>query len=250
MEGGSRPGQGMQNASSAAGQSGQDGASGNSSQGNPGSNGASGASSPSGGKGNGAGKGEMSGGGGGPANQGGGGKGSENGATALDPNAKDESQPTPAAPEVKDPFGNDDVAPPGQEATSLTVKRIADALNDADKLKALEERSGMTKEEIEQFVRKYQKPKVAAGRDAKELEVKVGEQAPAAPGSNLPGSESRKITSDKIRSRNGIPVDQARDNNEGVRNIPPAEWLRRFSDYNSTLAREQPKSSKKPAGSK
>jgi hypothetical protein len=245
---GGRPGQGEQNASSsAAGQQGQGAASGSSSQGNQ-SSGVSGASSPSGGKGNGAGTGQMPGGGGGPANQGGGGKGPESGATGLDPNAKDETKPTPPAAEAKDPFANDDVAPPNQAATDLTIRRLADALNDADKVKALEENTGMTKEQLEMLARKYEKPKVAPGREAREVEVKIGDQTPSGPGSNLPEPKSRRIDSTKIRTRDGaIPVDQARGNNESVRNIPPAEWLRRYSEYNSTLARQQEKSSKKTA---
>ncbi len=251
MEGGGRPGQGEQNAaSSAAGESGRGAASGNPSQGNPSSNGASGASSPSGGKGNGPGKGQMSGGGGGRANEGGGGAGPESGAAGIDPNAKDESKPTPPAAEAKDPFTNDDVAPANQAPTNLSLTGLSDALKDAAKVKELEYRSGLSKEQIEMLAKKYEKPKVGPGREAREVDVSVGEQAPAGPGSNLPGSESRRINSDKIRNRDGmIPVDQARDNNEGIRNVPPAEWLRRYSEYNSTLARQQEKSSKRPAKS-
>jgi hypothetical protein len=248
MADGGRPGQGEQNAASAAaGESGRGAAAGNSSQGNPSSNGASGASSPSSGKGNGPGTGQMSGGGGGRANQGGGGAGPESGATGIDPNAKDESKPTPPAAEAKDPFTNDDVAPANQAPTDLSLRGLSDVLKDAAKVKELEDRTGMSKEQIEMLARKYEKPKVGPGREAREVEVKIGEQAPAGPGSNLPVSPSRRINSTTIRNRGGIPVDKDRDNNEGIRNIPPAEWLRRNSEYHSTLAREQEKSSKKTA---
>ena len=125
---------------------------------------------------------------------GGGGPGNQAGDPGSELPPKDESKTSPPAQDVENPFGDADVAPKGAEAP---LGGLADALKDAATAKELEERTGMTKEQIEQFVKDYEKPKVGAGREGKEVEVKVGAQPAAAPASNLPGLGTQKTSTDQ-----------------------------------------------------
>ena len=120
--------------------------------------------------------------------QGGGGNQNQAGDPGSDQLAKDESKPSPPAQEPANGFGNDDVAPAGAEQTNLQLGGLADALKDAATAKELEERTGLNKEQLGELAKKYEKPKVGAGRAAKDVEVKVGEQAAVGPGANLPGA--------------------------------------------------------------
>jgi len=110
----------------------------------------------------------------------------------------------------------------------------------------------MTKEQLEQFAKKYEKPKVGPGREAKEVEVKVGEQPAAKPGQDMPGAGVQSFTTDKIRQRGGIPQDTARGNVEGGRDTPPPEFRDRVAGYHSRLGRirrttPRPAAPQKPA---
>ena len=86
--------------------------------------------------------------------------------------AKDESKPSPAAPASPDAFG-DTVAPQGQPQGELTLRKLHEALQDDQSAKLLEERTGIPREQLEQFAKSYEKVKSgpAAPRVAN-LEVK------------------------------------------------------------------------------
>src|SRR5262249_44665973 len=141
------------------------------------------------------------------------------------------------AQEPENPPLGDDVAPKGAEQSGLSLRGLSDALKDAATAKELEDATGMTKEQLEQFARKYEKPKVAPGREGKEVEVKVGEQPAAKPRSNLPGAGVRQFNTEMIRQRGGIPQGTAHGNIEGARDVPPREFRDRAAGYNSRLAR-------------
>jgi hypothetical protein len=150
---------------------------------------------------------------------------------------KDESKESPRAEEPANPYGNDDVAPAGAEQSSLTLRGLNEALNDPARLKELEERTGVSKERLEQFAKQYEKPKVAPGREAKDVEVKVGEQAPVAPGADLPGAQTKRFNLDAFRGNRGIKQDESRGLNEGNRDEPPPELKERYFNYKSRLGR-------------
>jgi hypothetical protein len=181
----------------------------------------------------------MPGGGGGNSNMGGGALGPQNGnaGNGNDQPAKDETKPSPPAEEPDNRFGNDDLAPPNQPATDLTLRGLHDALKDDATARELEQRLNMTKEQLEQFAKKYEKPKVGPGREAKEVELKVGEQPAVGPAANLPGPGTIKFNTDKIRQEGGIPKDMARENIEGVRSQAPVEWRDKWASYTSKLGR-------------
>jgi hypothetical protein len=178
----------------------------------------------------------MPGGGNGRNLVGGGGAGNEPTDVPGEMPDKDDSKPAPRAQEPENVPLPDDIAPAGTDQSSLQLRGLSDALKDAATAKELEDATGMSKEQLEQFVKKYEKPTLKAGREGKDVEVKVGEQAAAAPAANNPGAGVRTFTTDKIRQR-GIATDTARGNLEGARDVPPPEFRERVEGYKNRLAR-------------
>jgi hypothetical protein len=190
----------------------------------------------------------MPGGGGARSQVGGGGHVDGAGDPGSELTGKDESKPSPPAEDPNNPFGNADVAPRGADQSNLTLRGLSDALKDAQTAKELEDASHMSKSQLEQFARKYEKPNVAPGREGKEVEVKVGEQPAVKPGSNLPSVTQRTNTA-KIASRGNMPQDTARGNNEGNRSEPPPELQARVYGYNTRLGETRMRTSR-PAATK
>src|SRR5262249_43543852 len=143
----------------------------------------------------------------------------------------------------------DTVAPEGQSQTDMVLRTVKDLIAKDAVTPDLEKETGMTREQMEQFVRKYEKPKsqpVGAGR---EFEVKPGEREPNdKPSPNLPGMDLRsRFSSKNIKDPGSMARDDVRSNLEGIRFTPPAEFRSKIEGYKSTLARSRSSSSVRPA---
>ena len=88
-------------------------------------------------------------------------------------------------------------------------------------------------------MKKYEKVKTGPAGPGRELEVKVGEQAPVQPGSNLQGFGTQRIGTKNRTNRNSMPEDTLREMNEGGRSEPPPEWRGKFEGYKSKIARSK-----------
>jgi hypothetical protein len=159
---------------------------------------------------------------------------------------KDDTKPTPPADQSPDAFG-DTVAPNNQPQTELTLRKLHEALQDDKSAKLLEERMGMTREQLDQFSRAYEKPKSGPAVPGRELEVKAGEQAPVKPGTNLPGFGSQRIGTKNRSSSDAMAQDSVREMNEGARSAPPPEWRGPYQGYKSRIARSQVTGRTRPA---
>jgi hypothetical protein len=130
------------------------------------------------------------------------------------------------------------VAPQGQAQSNLVLKNLADALKDDQAAKELEDRTGIPRERLEQFAKKFEKPKPGPAEPGREIEVKPGDQTPAKPGENLPGFDrTQRMDSKSIRERGTMPQDTVRNMQQGYRFEPPPEWRGRWEGYKSKLAR-------------
>ena len=212
------------------GESGQSQASkgqGESGQGSPGGQ----SNNPSGSQGNGTQQ------GGGRSTTGGGGNSKGPGVSGVGEN-KDDTKPSPPADQSPD-AGGDDVAPKNQPQTELTLRKLHDALQDDQATKRLEERTGMTREQLEQFAKAYEKPKSGTVAPGRELEVKTGDPAPVKPSSNNPGFGTQRIGTKNRTNSDAMPQDSIREMNEGIRSEPPPEWRGKWEGYKSRIARSQ-----------
>ncbi len=163
---------------------------------------------------------------------GGTGAGSPAGAT------KDDSKESPQAKEPDDP-SKGLVAPEGQQQSDLNLKKIHELLNDPAALKDLEQREGITRSDIEQFVRKYEKVASPPAGPGREIKVKPGDEKPALPSKDLPDLDpSLKISSRTRTDRGSMPQDQVANNVEDLRLPPPPELRGKLTDYNNSLAKK------------
>jgi hypothetical protein len=132
------------------------------------------------------------------------------------------------------------VAPRGQPQSDLVLGKLSDALKDDQAAKDLENRTGLTREQLEQFAKKYEKPKSGPVEPGRQIEVKPGEATPAKPGENLPGfDKTQRMDSKSIRERGTMPQDTVRNMQQGISFEPPPEWRGKVAGYKSKLARSQ-----------
>src|SRR5262249_4513503 len=136
---------------------------------------------------------------------------------------KDESEPSPPAKEPDDP-GKGLVAPEGAAQTDLALRQAHDLLSDPDRAKNIEQRDGVSRSELEQFVRKYEKPKSEPPGPGREINVKPGEETSVKPSPNLPPLNPRERFSTRNKTDQGrVAQDEVQNNFEDVRFQPPAE---------------------------
>ncbi len=180
--------------------------------------------------------------GGGPSNDGG---------PTTPKSANDDTKESPRAAEVQDQ-GADSVAPANQPQSNLNLRTLHEAMQDDAKAKQLEDATGYTREQIEQFARRYEKVKSAPAGPGRNIDLKGADQTDAKPSGSFPGLDpSTRFSTKNRRDRGTAPQDQIRDNLEGIRLEPPPEWRGKFEGYKNKLARVVvPKSAAKPPATK
>lgn len=153
--------------------------------------------------------------------------------------ADDNSQASPRA-ETSKPGLEETVAPKDQAQTDLTIRRVRDLLEKDQVTPELLNDIGMTKEELNQFVKKYEKaPKPEATPD-REIEVKPGQTPALDPNTKLPSIEPGVSSNTQvIRDRGGIARDSARNVMEAQRFVPPPELRSGFDAYRNSLSRSK-----------
>ena len=176
-------------------------------------------------------------------NQGGGGQsrvggGAATGTGTANPNPpKDDSKPSPPAQEPEN-LGQDNLAPQGQPQSELNFGKLHEMLKDPASAKDLEERMGMTREQIEQLGAKFKKPKSTPAGPGRDIKVKPGEQTPVSPAANLPAFDAKTRFSTKNMSKQGtMPQDDVHGNLEDVRFQPPPEYQGKWEAFKNRLSK-------------
>jgi hypothetical protein len=140
------------------------------------------------------------------------------------------------------------VAPDGTPQSDLFLQKLNDVLRNEASAKDLAESSGIPRERIEQFARKYTKIQSAPAGPGRDIKIKPGEQTTAQPSPNLPALDAnRRFSSKNQRNKGTMAQDQVHGNYEGVRFVPPPEWRGQFEDYKISLSKVlAPKRTAKP----
>jgi hypothetical protein len=159
-------------------------------------------------------------------------------------------KPTTTRADEPENQGGDTVAPKNQPQSDFFLRKLEEALQDDAKAKDLEKDTGLSREQLEQFATKFNKPKSAPAGPGRDINMKPGEQTAAQqPSANLPGLGSSVSFSTATRRASGsAPQDQLRDNNEGIRLTPPAEFRGRLEGYKNKLMKVAAPTPKRPAG--
>jgi len=154
--------------------------------------------------------------------------------------APDESKPSPRA-QSPDLNADETVAPQNIPASDLSLRKVQELLQDKDIASKLERETGMSRDQMEQFVEKYQKKAIPApDRQGQEIKVKPGESRAATPSPTLEGLDPRtRISTQTLRDRGSVVQDQVRGNAEDLRLVVPPELRAGFEAYKSTLSRSK-----------
>ncbi len=142
----------------------------------------------------------------------------------------------------------------------MVLRTVKDLLAKDAVTPDLEKETGMTREQMEQFVKKYEAAKSAPAGPGREITVKPGDrEATDKPSANLPGFGRQERFSSKNQKDRGQTVhDDTKDNIEGISFKPPPEFRSKFEGYRTSLARTRSASANRaapprttaPAGSK
>jgi hypothetical protein len=105
----------------------------------------------------------------------------------------------------------------------------------------LEKDTGMTRAQMEQFVKDYEKMKSAPAGPGREIQVKPGDRdSNDKPAANLPGiNRSNRSSTKNLTGRGKMGHDDARNNIEGIRFTAPPEFRSKVEGYKNTLSRSQ-----------
>ncbi len=176
---------------------------------------------------------------GGGNRQAGGGAPSGPGGSTGGEKAADDSQASPRA-ETKQQGVEDTVAPNDQPQTDLTLRRYRDLLDKDQVTPELLNVIGMSKEELNQFVKKYEQKAKTDPIPGREVEVKPGKTPGLDPNIKLPGIDPGISSSTQVvRDRGGIARDTTRNVVEAQRFAPPQELRAGFDAYRNSLSRSK-----------
>jgi hypothetical protein len=171
---------------------------------------------------------------------------------ATEENAKDDTKPSPRAQEPENPSA-DDIAPQtGRSQSDLVLRTVKDLLAKDAVTPDLEKETGMTREQMEQFVKKYEGVKSAPAGPGREIQVKPGQHdASDRPSANLPGIDlNSRYSTKNLKERGTMPHDDVHNMLEGIRFTPPPELRSKFENYKTKLARSRTGTSNRPAPAK
>jgi len=156
----------------------------------------------------------------------------------------------PTTPEREATRGNvPDVSPENIRQPDLVLNQIKDMLRDPRRAEELAEASGMSTDELSQFVRKFEKAPDFEPGEARTLEVEPGAPQQVDP-DRLPAGPLPKATvsSRSQRGPNSVVQDEAGGNVQGVRTAVPPEYSSRFEAYRKGLSGGVPAAAPAPGG--
>lgn len=156
----------------------------------------------------------------------------------MSPSADSEKKPSPNVPTP--PLNADDTVAPNKEQTNLVLRNLEQALKDQQKASQLEKETGMSREQMEQFVQKFKKAPKREAAPGREIKVKPTEARKLNPNRTLPDlNPSVRPSTTQIRNRGSFSQDNVRDNVEGTRFVVPMEIKTGFDAYRSSLSRSK-----------
>ncbi|MDR3622568.1 MAG: hypothetical protein P4L85_24670, partial [Paludisphaera borealis] len=168
-----------------------------------------------------------------------GGGGSEGSGNPRPEDAKDDGTPSPTAKEPEDQSG-DTVAPQNQDQSEMVLRTVKDLLAKDAVTPDIEAATGMSKSEMQQFVKKYERGKSAPAGPGREIDIKPGDSTKdATPSANLPDLGGHKFSSKNVTDRGSRGRDDARGMSEGIRFAAPAEFRGRVEGYKNALSRSR-----------
>src|SRR5262249_20282068 len=141
----------------------------------------------------------------------------------------DKSKPLPRAAQPKANDNGDSPAPDNIPQSVLVLRQLQDLMEkDPAAARKVAEDANIPPDELQNFVRKFQKPKLDAPRDGTKLEVKPGENKTIAPNKKMANELAGSTVSRRNERQAGmVAQDTVHGNIEGDRSVAPSEYRSR-----------------------
>jgi hypothetical protein len=136
----------------------------------------------------------------------------------------------------------------GASQSDLVLRQIKDLIAEGRDTSRLEEATGMSREELEQFVRKFEKPEREAPGEGRELKGDVREDKVMEPLRGV-GERNRSplVSGSNQRGPSSATRDTFSDQTQGLRSQAPPEIRSRFEAYQSSISRSRGNAPARPA---
>lgn len=147
--------------------------------------------------------------------------------------AEGDAPPPEAAPPANP---GDTVAPDRKPQPDLVLRKIQDLLKDDDKARALEQETGMSRKELEQFVKKFDKAPKSEPGEARDLTATPGRDKKLDPNRTIADPLAGSTVSGRNQRGAGVvPQDISGGNVEGARSVAPVEIRSRYEAFLNSL---------------
>ena len=162
---------------------------------------------------------------------------------------KDQTNPTPVSAN-RSPDGAEPQVAPDSKVPPV-IRKLQDLLKDGKFTPNVEKDLGMTRDEAEQFVKKFENRKQPGpATPGQEIKVKPGEEKAFDKNYKAPDFQTQATVRPRNeRSGTSLPEDTRGGLSEGSRSSPPPELRKKFEAYNKSLSstKSGTTSSAKPA---
>ena len=131
------------------------------------------------------------------------------------------------------------MAPSDVPQTELVLRKLKDLLREEKVSPELLEESGMSREEMEQFVKKFEGPPKGEVGPGREIEINSESSGPVL-GPNYQGPSSlsgKTVRSRADRASGSVPQDNEQGLNEGYRSMAPLEIRLRWEAFQMSISR-------------
>src|SRR5262249_37169358 len=131
----------------------------------------------------------------------------------------------------------------GRPQADAVARRLKDVLDkgDPDEVRKLEEATGMTREDMENFARKFEKPEQAPVGEGRDLTAAPAHPNPPAPPADMGERVKCSVISGRGQRGAGSTVQDTNSNQtQGNRAPAPPEIRSRYETYLNTISRSKP----------
>ena len=134
-------------------------------------------------------------------------------------------------------MNSEETVAPDMPQTQLTLRKLDDLLRENKITPEIEKQSGMSKEEMEQFVKKYLGTPKAQPGPGRVIDVKPGEQKNMDPRRPGPDFNPGDFSPSSERQAGQVVQDTDRNMAQGNRSEAPLEIKSRFEAFKDSLSR-------------
>ncbi|MHC5542529.1 hypothetical protein ACYOEI_30255 [Singulisphaera rosea] len=147
---------------------------------------------------------------------------------------------TPSPRAANPPANPGDTVAPDVPQSNLVLRKLEEMLKNNEVTPQIEQDTGMSREQMEQFVKRFKKAPQAEPGPGREIKIKPGEERKFDPNRKLPElGPNAPVSSRTIRGEGNAAGDDLRGNIEGTRLQVPPELKAGLEAYKSSLSRSK-----------